>query len=378
MSKLRVLHVIGGGEFGGAEQHILNLVSTFPAEEVDVAVVCFYDSLFAKKLREAGIKVIALNQFGRFDIRLLQALRQTFLSFGPAIVHTHGVKANFFSRLAALGMNVPLLTTVHSALRFDYAGTLAYAIVSLMERSTRHWNRHYIAVSGAIADDLRAQGVKNSQLSVIYNGMDLSPYQQDQLREADRKRFRAEWNVPGDAFLFGTVARFVPVKGLPILLDAFHTFAQNNGNDAYLVMIGDGPERPLLEAKAQELGIVDRVRFAGFRQDIPSCLHAIDGFVHSSLYEGLGYTIIEAMASKVPVVASNVGGVKEFVFQERTGLLVEPTDPAALSQAMERIWTEPALRETLVQNALEKVEATFTIQQMTADILTLYRKLLNN
>ncbi|TGU58709.1 glycosyl transferase, partial [Mesorhizobium sp. M00.F.Ca.ET.186.01.1.1] len=116
---------MGGGEFGGAEQHILNLVSTFPAEEVDVAVVCFYDSLFAKKLREAGIKVIALNQFGRFDIRLLQALRQTFLSFGPAIVHTHGVKANFFSRLAALGMNVPLLTTVHSALRFDYAGTLA-------------------------------------------------------------------------------------------------------------------------------------------------------------------------------------------------------------------------------------------------------------
>lgn len=84
------------GEFGGAEQHILNLVTTFPVEEVDVAVVCFYDSLFAEKLRAAGIKVIALNQFGRFDIRLLQALRRTFLAFGPAIIHTHGIKANFF------------------------------------------------------------------------------------------------------------------------------------------------------------------------------------------------------------------------------------------------------------------------------------------
>lgn len=376
MSKLRVLHVIGGGEFGGAEQHILNLVTTFPEEEVDVAVVCFYDSLFAEKLRAAGIKVMALNQFGRFDIRLLQALRRTFLAFGPTIIHTHGIKANFFSRLAALGMKVPLVTTVHSSLRYDYAGALAYAIVSLMERSTRHWNRHYVAISGAIADVLREQGVKPSAISVIYNGMDLSCYQQEQLRESDRSRFRAEWNVPQDTFLFGTVARFVPVKGLPILLDAFHALVQGKKDAPYLVLVGDGSERPALEAKVQELGLADRVRFAGFRQDIPACLHAIDGFVHSSLYEGLGYTLIEAMSSKVPVIASNVGGVKEFVYHERTGLLVEPNDPAALAQAMEQLWTSPQLRETLVQNALEKVEATFTIRQMTAQILSLYRKLL--
>lgn len=376
MSKLRVLHVIGGGEFGGAEQHILNLVTTFPEEEVDVAVVCFYDSLFAEKLRAAGIKVMALNQFGRFDIRLLQALRRTFLAFGPTIIHTHGIKANFFSRLAALGMKVPLVTTVHSSLRYDYAGALAYAIVSLMERSTRHWNRHYVAISGAIADVLREQGVKPSAISVIYNGMDLSCYQQEQLRESDRSRFRAEWNVPQDAFLFGTVARFVPVKGLPILLDAFHALVQGKKDAPYLVLVGDGSERQALEAKVQELGLADRVRFAGFRQDIPACLHAIDGFVHSSLYEGLGYTLIEAMSSKVPVIASNVGGVKEFVYHERTGLLVEPNDPAALAQAMEQLWASPQLRETLVQNALEKVEATFTIRQMTAQILSLYRKLL--
>lgn len=376
MSKLRVLHVIGGGEFGGAEQHILNLVTTFPEAEVDVAVVCFYDALFAEKLRAAGIKVMALNQFGRFDIRLLQALRRTFLAFGPTIIHTHGIKANFFSRLAALGMKVPLVTTVHSSLRYDYAGALAYAIVSLMERSTRHWNRHYVAISGAIADVLREQGVKPSAISVIYNGMDLSCYQQEQLRESDRSRFRAEWNVPQDAFLFGTVARFVPVKGLPILLDAFHALVQGKKDAPYLVLVGDGSERQALEAKVQELGLADRVRFAGFRQDIPACLHAIDGFVHSSLYEGLGYTLIEAMSSKVPVIASNVGGVKEFVYHGRTGLLVEPNDPAALAQAMEQLWASPQLRETLVQNALEKVEATFTIRQMTAQILSLYRKLL--
>lgn len=368
--------MIGGGEFGGAEQHILNLVSTFPVDEVEVAVVCFYDSLFASKLRESGIHVITLNQFGRFDIRLLQALRNAFTSFQPAIIHTHGIKANFFSRLAARGMNVPLLTTVHSSLRYDYTSSLAYTIVRIMEASTRHWNRHYIAISGAIADILREQGVRSSDISVIYNGMDMTPYRQDHLREADRSRLRAEWDIPEGAFLFGTAARFVPVKGLPILLDAFHSFVKDKDEAPYLVLVGDGSERAALEAKVQELGMEARVRFAGFRQDIPACLHAFDGFVHSSLYEGLGYTIIEAMASEVPVIASSVGGVKEFVFEEETGLIVEPGNSAALAQAMERLWTSPELRETMVKNALVKVESTFTIQHMTEQIVALYRTLL--
>lgn len=105
----------------------------------------------------------------------------------------------------------------------------------------------------------------------------------------------------------------------------------------YLVLVGDGPERAVLEAKVREHGLEERVRFGGFRQDIPACLHACDAFVHSSLYEGLGYTIIEAMASEVPVVASHVGGVKEFVTHKQTGLAVSPGDVAGLTEAMKTI-----------------------------------------
>ena len=376
MSKLRVLHVIGGGEYGGAEQHILHLVTTLPRDEVEVAVVCFYDSLFASKLREAGIQVIPLHRFGRFDLRLMGALRETFRSFQPAVIHTHGVKANFFSRLAARSLQVPLVTTVHSSLRFDYTGSLTYLIVSLMERGTRRWNHHYIAISGALAAILRQQGVPEKQISVIYNGMDLAPYRQTLLREADRSRLRAEWNIPEQAFLFGTVARFVPVKGLPVLLEAFARLAADQQTPPFLVLVGDGPERGRLEEIVLEHRLEPLVRFVGFRQDIPACLHACDAFVHSSLYEGLGYTLIEAMASEVPVVASNVGGVKEFVFDEQTGLVVPPGDPAALRDAMERLWKSPALRETMVQNALRKVENSFSIQLMTERILALYKTLI--
>ncbi|REK63357.1 MAG: glycosyl transferase [Brevibacillus sp.] len=376
MSKLRVLHVIGGGEFGGAEQHILNLVTSLPQEAVDVAVVCFYNSLFADELRKAGVSVIPLDRFGRFDVRLLQALRDTFRRYQPDIVHTHGVKANFFSRLAVRGTGPVLVTTVHSHLRYDYVHPLAYAAVTMMERSTRRWNRHFVAISGALADILRQEGVPKDRISIIYNGMDLAPYRQTHRRVEDRKRLRAEWNIPEEAFLFSTVARFVPVKGLPHLIDAFAQLTRNPGTeDVRLVMVGDGPERALLETKVREHRLEDKVRFAGFRQDIPACLHACDAFVHSSLYEGLGYTLIEAMASEVPVIASNVGGVKEFVKDRVTGLTVEPGDVERLSRAMQELHQSPELRETLVENALRTAEDTFTIKRMAECTLALYQRL---
>jgi glycosyltransferase involved in cell wall biosynthesis len=378
MNKLRVLHVIGGGEFGGAEQHILNLLSSFPPDAVEAAVVCFYDSVFAAQLRKAGISVITLHQYGRFDLRLLQALRKTFAAFQPDIIHTHGVKANFFSRLAARGMVSSLVTTVHSHLRYDYTNPLAYLIVTLMERGTRHFNRHYVAISGAIAEILQREGVPAERISVIYNGMDLSPYRQNHFREEDRARLRQEWNIAPDAFVFGTVARFVPVKGLPVLLDAFSRLVRDRQDRPVgLVLVGDGPERPLLEAKVKEHSLEQHVRFAGFRRDIPACLHAFDAFVHSSLYEGLGYTIIEAMASEVPVIASNVGGVKEFVRHEQTGLLVEAGDSDGLAKAMERLAQSEELRETMVREALQTVEAMFTMERMAEKTVALYRNLLH-
>jgi len=176
--------------------------------------------------------------------------------------------------------------------------------------------------------------------------------------------------------LFSTVARFVPVKGLPHLIDAFAQLTRNPGTeDVRLVMVGDGPERALLETKVREHRLEDKVRFAGFRQDIPACLHACDAFVHSSLYEGLGYTLIEAMASEVPVIASNVGGVKEFVKDRVTGLTVEPGDVERLSRAMQELHQSPELRETLVENALRTAEDTFTIERMAECTLALYQRL---
>lgn len=377
MKKLRILHVIGGGEYGGAEQHIVHLLSTLPKDKVDAAVVCFYDSAFAAQLRQADIPVITLHQYGRFDLRLLFGLKRTFFEYKPDIIHSHGVKANFFSRLAARGICKVLLTTVHSYLRFDYANPLAYLIVSIMERTTRRWNDHYIAVSGALGDILQREGIPASSISVIYNGLDLKPFQKTEQAAQQRARLHAEWGISPDEYVFGSVARLVPVKGITYLLDAFAQVIQTEGERKFrLVLVGDGPERAALEEKARSLQIAQSVTFAGFRRDIPVCLRAFDAFVHSSIFEGLGYTIIEAMAAEVPVVATNVGGVKEFVVPRSTGLLVEPENIRQLASAMQAIASDPQLCARMTKEALALVENKFTIEQMGEQTLALYRKLL--
>ncbi|MGD8188702.1 glycosyltransferase [Brevibacillus ginsengisoli] len=373
-TKMRILHVIGGGEFGGAEQHILHLLKSFPQDEVEATVVCFYDSLFAEKLREANIPVIPLTKFGRFDIRVMRSLRQIIKDWKPDVVHSHGIKANFLARLAAYGLPPFVLTTVHSSLRYDYENPLVYRIVSLMERSTRALNQHYIVVSKAIGEILQQDGVASNQISLIYNGINLAPFQQSDNREQDRARLLREWGVPEQAFIFGSVARLVPVKGFHYLLEGFALFLQQQtSHDYHLILVGDGTERSSLEKLAVQLQIDQHVHFAGFRQDVPNCLHTFDVFVHSSIYEGLGYTLIEAMAADVPVIASSVGGVTEFVFPEETGLLIPPENPQSIANAMQRLAESSSLREELVSRADQLVQSTFTIEQMAAQTLELYR-----
>ncbi|MGC5326352.1 glycosyltransferase [Brevibacillus sp. SYSU BS000544] len=374
-TKLRILHIIGGGEFGGAEQHILHLLTSFPHDEVEATVVCFYDSVFARKLREAHIPVIPMTQYGRFDIRVLRGLRQLMKQFQPDVVHSHGIKANFLTRLAAYGLHPFVVTTIHSNLRYDYENPLVYTIVSLMEKSTRSFNQHTIVVSDALKQILSNDGVAPQSISTIYNGIDLTPFRKQDEREADRLRLLTEWGIPADTFVMGSVARLVAVKGHTYLLEGFARFLDRVEAKNYrLVLVGDGPERAHLESYAVKLGIEKFVHFAGFRQDIPQCLHAFDLFVHTSLYEGLGFTILEAMASEVPVIATIAGGVKEIVFHEKTGIVIEQQNAESTALAMLRMVEQPDLREKLVREARQLVESTFTIEQMAVKTLTLYRQ----
>lgn len=371
---LKVIHVIGGGEFGGAEQHILELLARFPAGEIDPKVIAFYDARFAQTLRERGVKVHVVKGIRRFDLRLLTALKRLFLAERPHIIHTHGVKANFFGRLAARWSGFPrLVTTVHSVLRYDYPHPVAYTLASWMDRSTRRFSLRFIAISGAVRDYLLREGVPPERIRLVHHGIDASRFYRPEARE----EVRTQWGLGGEHFAVGMVGRLVKVKGAEVFVDAAAALARRH-DDARFVLVGDGPERAAIEEHIRRLGLEDRFVLAGFRQDIPECLAALDCFVSASFFEGLGLSVLEAMAAGVPVVATAVGGVLDFLSDGENGLLVPAGDPERLAGALAAMIEDPALRCRLVARARADVVEKFSFDRMAAETAAVYRELLSS
>jgi len=374
---LKVIHVIGGGEFGGAEQHIIQLLSLIPREGVRGKVVCFYEAGLSQALRERGIEVEVLR-YGRFDWRLLSGLREVFRRDQPDIIHTHGVKANFFARLAARDMQqIPLVTTVHSILRFDYENKLAYAFTRLMENSTRRYNSHFIAVSNALRRSLIEEGVPMEQVTAVHHGIDVDAFTPAATEEhaARRAELRAAWGLPEDAYAIGVVGRLVRIKGVDDVIRALPRIVKANPK-AHLVIIGNGPEQAGLKQLAAQLGLSRHVVFAGFRQDIADCMRAIDCFVSASMSEGLGLNVLEAMASGLPAVVTGVGGILDFTRHEVNGLIIEPRSSDELADAIIRLMGDPVLAARLGRTAREHVERHFSLAGMGRCTVSVYRKLL--
>lgn len=369
---MKILHAIGGGEFGGAEQHILELLEILSRHAVDPVVVCFYNATFAEELRKRNIRVIVLDTYGRFDFRLVNGLTRVFQEEKPDLIHSHGVKANFFCRLAVRSLpHTPLVTTIHSVLRYDYPNPMAYFLASRMEMWTRKWNDHYIAISNSIKQSLESDGVQSQDVTLIHHGIPIDEFQTGE----DTDEIRRSLGLPPDAFVIGTVSRLVAVKGLTDLMEAFVLLAKDHSHVHWLV-IGDGPEKEPLQTMARQAGVSDRVHFAGFRQDVPRCLQAMDLFLSPSYSEGLGLSLLEAMAAKRPVISTMVGGISDFLVDYLNGLVIPTKNPEEIRQNILILMEDEALRTKLAEAGLRTVKEEYTLTHMAMRTKELYRQLI--
>lgn len=370
--RLKVVHVIGGGEFGGAEQHILSLMNHYDKRIIDATVVVFYDTVFAQRLREAKHRVLIIGGFGRFDLRIVTALVRQFQNIQPDIVHTHGVRANFFARIAAKRAYVPaIFTTVHSVLRHDYTKLIPYRIAHLLERYSQSITTHFIAVSTPIVEQLLAQGVHKDDITLIANGIDATPYVPTGAMADTATSLRDEWYIPHDRLIIGTIARLVPVKALDTLLDGFATALQQDAA-LHLLIVGDGPERERLQQYTRNIGIDSHVTFTGFRSDVAICLHMMDIYVNCSISEGTPVSVMEAMAAAKPLLLTAVGGMRAMAEDGVSALMIEPNDSDAIATGITRLKRDEQLRTSLATHAQQNVRAHYTIDVMTTQQVQLY------
>lgn len=371
MKCLRVLHVIGGGEFGGAERHILNLATAMDPNQVEVSVCCLFADPFVQLAREAGIRAYSIPMRHKLDFGIVTKLRDSIAGENIDIVHTHGVRANLVGRLAARMAGVEtVVTTVHSLLVQDYPDVFSRLANMLIEKASRGLTTHFIAVSGGLQKALIQQGIPEQRITVIYNGLNSQLFRKSD--SAGKWREQAGFS-PGTP-LVAMVGRLHPVKGHRYFLRAAAEILKER-TDVHFLVVGSGPEGDRLEEYTRKLGIQDHVTFTGFVSDVSELMPDLNLLIVPSLWEGFGLTALEAMAVGVPVVATSVGGLPEIVEHGTTGLLVPPADEAGLTRGIMWMLDHPQEAVEMAAAAKAAAEEKFTATSMSRRTEEIYRRL---
>ncbi|MGC2302489.1 glycosyltransferase [Candidatus Binatus sp.] len=368
-----VLHLLTSRVFGGAEEHALSILTAMNAHGFEPCLAAPDALINAMEpgLSAAGVKCLPLEFSSKLDVltgaRLLRFIRRENI----AILHCHLFTASFFgagiARMAGVGA---VLETCHGPEVWRMGKGLRASF--WVDRQIGRMVDKYIAVSHAAERHLiRNKRVPKNKIRVIHNGRDLDRFA---CNNPDRRiKTRAALGLTDEPTLL-TMARLDEQKGHRHLIDALATVAEKRP-DLVTLLAGEGPLENSLRAQCATLGLGNRVRFLGYRRDVPELLEAADIVVLPSLYEGLPLVAIEALAAGRPMVATDVDGTPEVVIHERTGLLVPPANPLALAAAIERLNADPALAIRLASDGRKFVQENFAVQRQIEQTAALYSEL---
>lgn len=358
---MKVLHVETGMHLYGGAQQVAFLLEGLRKRGIDNVLVCPPGAAIGGYCAGSNIPVIEILCSGDADMGFAFRLRRCLSEQRPHLVHLHSRRgADIWGGLAARRANIPAI--------------LSRRVDNPESRWLLRWKyglyRRVIAISQGIADVLTMQGVEREKLCVVRSALDPEPWQHPESRAALEREFA----LPPERLCIGVVAQLIERKGHAVLFDALARL-EEHARPA-LIVFGQGPLRSALEARVAALKLQDQVRFAGFRQDLPRWLGALDLLVHPAHAEGLGVSLLQASAAGVPIIASRAGGIPEAVDDGVNGLLVAPGDVAALTAAIGRLLADPERRRALGTAGRERIRQEFSIDAMVEANLRVYRQVL--
>lgn len=326
---------------------------------------------FVAAARGMGLHVDIIPERGRFDLRVIPALRQFVSLRAPDIILTHHVKSHFVMRLSKLWKEYPWIAFHHG-----YTKTQPRErIYNRMDRLSLPKADQVITVCEAFARELTSvAGVPHKRIHVQHNS--IRAEQVTSLKEA--QALRDQLDIPRDSKVMLSVGRLSSEKGHIDLVAAFRHLREINPEiKSTLVIVGEGPERERLAVATRSFGLSNFVIFAGPIHDVKPFYAAADVVVLPSHSEGSPYVLLEAMAAKVPFVATAVGGVPEMVADGQNALLVPACDPRAMAAAIARVLTDPELARTLTDNASALVATRYAPETHLRSLVQLYRSVLS-
>lgn len=349
---LRVAQFIDSMDPGGAEEVVVNLARQLPTKGIEVVIYHLGNPWLAEQVAKHSLKEVVLDASGYKSVLTLPGFCRRFArqlrNDRIDVLHAHLLGAIFAGAVASRLARLPSIGTVH-----DVYSLYESSMNPRYLRWAQRLGMYLVAVCDAMKQEVE-RVCRLRPIERIYNGIDLERFSYSPRNEAD-----------ANPFSLICVARAVDVKRLDLLLDAF-ALAEPDA-DIRLMHVGDGPLLDTLRKQAEALGIADRVRFEGQRDDVPDLLTASDAYLLVSDSEGMSVSILESMASGLPAIVTDVGGNRELVEDGVTAAVVAAGDADGIAKAMRRFAGDRSTARRMGRRAREKVEECFSLQAMTAN-----------
>jgi sugar transferase (PEP-CTERM/EpsH1 system associated) len=376
-----IVHVIFHLGVGGLENGLVNLINHIPPERYRHAIVCLKGySDFRERLKRRDVEIVALNKREGQDFNLYLNLFKTLRRLKPDIVHTRNLSGLEGQLIAALAGARIRIHGEHGRDIFDLHGKNRR--YNLLRKAIRPFVGHFIAVSKDLESWLvNTVGATPERVDQIYNGVDSVRFYPRESKDSVAPKLKGlpEGFLKENAFVVGSVGRMADIKNYPGLIDAFLLLLKEEPaarERLRLVVVGDGNSRARCINRLREAGAEGLAWFPGERADIPELMRAMDLFVLPSLSEGISNTILEAMSTGLPVVATRVGGNEELIQDDVTGALIPADSPTAMAAAILKYYTNPDLMHKHGRAGRRQIEASFSMEAMTQGYLKVYDKIL--
>lgn len=369
---LKVLHLISGGDTGGAKTHIISLLKGLN-KRIDARIICFIEDTFYEDVLAAGIPIKVFKQKSRSDMSVINRLTDEINQEGYDIIHCHGARANFIAQFLKGKLDKPFITTIHSDYKLDFKDNFYKRLVytSLNTISLRRFD-FFVAVSDSFKEMLIERGFKRDRIFVTYNGIDMGIPED----HVSKDEFLGRYGIEDKGFpIVGILARLDKVKDHRTFIEAARQVLKTTEVD--FLIAGEGAEEASLKELVKDYGLESRVHFIGFVKDPYSFFNAIDVNVLTSVSESFPYVILEGARMKKPVVSTKVGGIARLVDDGENGYLCQTGDWKAIGDRILSLVKDGALAKFFGQKLYKAAEDRFSYDSMAESHIATYSQILS-
>ena len=364
---MNILHINTEGTWRGGEQQTLNLLAGLNQRQVACHLVCQAGSPMEERAVRAGVDVFPISMRGEIDLAAGLLIRKLIKKFSYDIIHSHTSHAHSLAFLASIGTGATRLVTR----RVDFS-IFRHSFLKLSGIKYRFMADYYIAISHKIKEVLVNDGIPDQRIFVVHSGIDPQRFMQ-----ATGDHLLSEFNIKEKQKVVINVAHLAEHKGQKYLVRAIPRVLAKLPDTRFFI-IGKGELMEKLKKTASGLGLKKELIFTGFRDDVAGFYQIADLYVMSSVQEGLGTAVLDALALAKPVVATRAGGLPEIIHDGKTGRLVAPADPEALADGIVEMLTRAQAAKAMANEGQSMVQNTFSIDAMVKNNIEIYKKVSAN